>query len=161
MRFKEKDKRRFWEKVNRVDDKNSCWEWTASTQTLGYGQFGFNGRPLVAHRVAWELKNGPIPKGINVLHRCDNRRCVRPSHLFLGTQKDNIRDMIRKGRARFGANAASGERHGSAKLNWTQVRRIRRLHKTGSYTLAKLGRMYGVTPSTIGYIIAGKTWKES
>lgn len=88
---------RFWAKVERTEN---CWEWRASVflQT-GYGQFALSSTvPVNAHRMAWELHNGPIPVGAYVLHQCDNRRCVRPEHLFLGTQKDNMVDMSMKGR---------------------------------------------------------------
>jgi hypothetical protein len=88
---------RFWAKV---DCTKECWTWTASvfTQT-GYGQFALTPRkPVNAHRMSWELSFGDIPSGMYVLHKCDNRSCVRPDHLFLGTQKDNMVDMSNKGR---------------------------------------------------------------
>ena len=106
---------RFW---NKVFVSLACWEWTAARQTNGYGRIMHNGRPTAAHRVAWELVNGPIPEGMSVLHRCDNRICVRPEHLFLGTYKDNSDDKIAKGRARY----ATGDRNGNSK-----VARARRL----------------------------------
>jgi hypothetical protein len=91
---------RFWDKV-RIGD--GCWEWQASKRATGYGQFAYLGKPSVkAHRVAWMLNRGLIPDGVCVLHRCDNPGCVRPSHLFLGTQEDNIRDREVKGRSPTG-----------------------------------------------------------
>lgn len=97
---------RFWEKVN-VNAPGGCWEWTGSRTMAGrgYGTIGIGGRSTLAHRVSWEIKNGPIPDGpghhgVCVLHRCDNPPCVRPDHLFLGTQKDNVEDMDTKGRRR-------------------------------------------------------------
>lgn len=89
---------RFWQKVQKGD---GCWVWTGAV-VLGkrekYGRFLFNGKVRGAHRVAWELTNGPIPEGIFVLHHCDNPPCVRPDHLFLGTNSTNMLDAARKGR---------------------------------------------------------------
>ena len=92
-------RRRFMAKVEKSD---GCWEWTAAKLKKGYGKFskGRDGWEL-AHRASWRLKHGQIPQGMQVLHRCDNPSCVRPSHLFLGVARDNTHDMIRKGRARF------------------------------------------------------------
>ena len=90
---------RFWAKVQKSDD--GCWIWTASFGKAGYGAINSGRRPtrmLSASRVMWEIAYGPIPEGLSVLHRCDVPRCVRPDHLFLGTQRDNIRDAMAKGR---------------------------------------------------------------
>ncbi len=86
---------RFWQKVQKGD---GCWEWQGSRNKLGYGITSLRGRAIRAHRVSWEIVNGPIPDGLLVCHRCDNPACVRPDHLFLGTQIDNLRDMRTKGR---------------------------------------------------------------
>lgn len=87
---------RFWAKVNKTE---TCWLWTGAKQRLGYGHISIgNDRFTSAHRLAYELANGPIPDGLFACHRCDNPACVRPDHLFLGTQQDNLRDAWRKGR---------------------------------------------------------------
>ena len=91
---------RFWSKVLKTE---SCWLWKGATQGTGYGRIARGKRnefpkPELAHRMSWELHNGPIPKGLIVLHRCDNPPCVKPSHLFVGTPKDNSDDKCSKGR---------------------------------------------------------------
>ena len=87
----------FWSLVNKTP---GCWEWIGRFGNAGYGQVKRNGKNKGAHRISYELTHGAIPAGLCVLHRCDNRKCVRPDHLFLGTKRDNTRDMIQKGRAK-------------------------------------------------------------
>lgn len=93
---------RFWSNVPK-GDRSSCWEWKGvrvGSMTIKYGQFNFPGGRTAAHRFSWYLAHGPIPNGLQVLHKCDNPPCVNPSHLFLGTQADNVHDCVAKGRAR-------------------------------------------------------------
>lgn len=90
------DRNRFWIKVRRSRGKG-CWLWGAGCFASGYGAFAWNGKTWRAHRLMWELTNGPIPAGMHVLHTCDTPACVRPDHLFLGTHGDNMRDRWRKG----------------------------------------------------------------
>jgi hypothetical protein len=93
---------RFWAKVQKSD---GCWLWTAAARKNGYGIFAERrprSRTYSAHRLSYELTFGPISSGLSVLHRCDNRRCVRPDHLFLGTARENTQDMIAKGRCTAG-----------------------------------------------------------
>lgn len=117
---------RFWAKT--IPEPNTgCWLWMGSTWGGGYGQVRINRRTRFAHRVAWEVSNGPIPNGLFVLHRCDNPPCVNPAHLFLGTHQDNMDDMMRKGRK----VVLTGDRNGMRKhperssLNGHRIRRTR------------------------------------
>lgn len=96
---------RFWSKVNKTE---GCWLWTAGRFSNGYGVF-YNGKSNTrAHRFSWALEHGEVPENLYVLHRCDNRRCVNPAHLFLGTAADNAIDMVNKGRSTRGINTRSG-----------------------------------------------------
>lgn len=91
---------RLWERVTKT---TGCWVWRGTTNNKGYGMLGIGReRQVLAHRVAWESANGHVPDGMFVCHKCDNPRCVRPDHLFLGTNSDNIQDSIAKGRFRRG-----------------------------------------------------------
>lgn len=90
--------KRFWGKINITDDGDDCWEWEASVDHRGYGQFWLNGEVVRAHRTAWILLFGDIPEGLMVLHKCHIRRCCNPSHLKLGTAQDNTDDMMKAGR---------------------------------------------------------------
>lgn len=146
---------RFWEKVDRRGP-NECWEWRASCFSSGYGQFavGDERRPVTSHRVAWMQTHGPIPAGIFVCHRCDNRKCCNPAHLFLGTPAENTADMKRKGRA---AGPSPGEGHHSNKLTANDVRAIRRRAQDGEAQRA-LASEFGVGEAQISRIIHRRQW---
>lgn len=94
---------RFWNRLDKSGGDDSCWNWTGARLPKGYGIVGISqGKHKYTHRVAWELTNGPIPEGLWVLHRCDNPPCCNPAHLFIGNNRDNVLDMIQKGRAKRG-----------------------------------------------------------
>jgi Autographiviridae endonuclease len=143
---------RFWSKVDKSGD---CWNWTGTIKKNGYGHFRDGSEKIGAHRFAWMLVHGPIPPGMFVCHRCDNRRCVRLEHLFLGSPKDNTQDMIAKGRK--STEVARGERSGTAVLTNRDVVYIRGLSKIG-FTNRELGKMYKVDPSCISRINRGLAW---
>ncbi len=108
-RVLQRTERRFW---GFVDQRNGfarpgCWIWTGSLTSRGYGYFACPGQQWLAHRFSYTNVYGPIPDGHFVCHRCDNPRCVRPSHLFIGTAQDNVQDMIAKGRAGWQRKKAS------------------------------------------------------
>lgn len=130
-----------------------CWEWPAAIHPKGYGWLTCKGRNLFAHRMLYEMAYGPIPDDLIVMHRCDNRLCINPAHLRLGTHVDNVADMDAKGRR------ANGSRHGRTHLTEADVISIRLRHADGESGNA-LARAYGVTPTTMSMIVNRKTWKH-
>ncbi len=145
---------RFWSKVDRA---SSCWLWTAGADEDGYGKFvPAHHEQVRAHRFSWMLRFGPIPDGLMVLHNCpdgDNPRCVNPAHLWLGTNADNQKDRLAKGRSSY------GERQGAHKLTADAVAQIR-AECAGGATKISLARKHGVSPSNIRRIVAGETWRH-
>ena len=153
---------RFWSKVEKTE---TCWLWIASLNSNGYGHFKMptpSGlRNCVAHRAAYELTYGPIPDGLYVCHRCDNRRCVRPEHLFLGTAADNTADMVAKGRARTGPpHDQNGEKNAHHKLTEQQVMEMREKYQPYIVTASKLAAAYGVKRHTVKEILAHRAWRH-
>jgi len=146
---------RFWAKVDK-QGPDECWEWQGAKIPKGYGQIregGHCNKSLLAHRVSYELAHGPIPAGKFVCHHCDNPSCVNPAHLWIGTNAENLHDMIDKGR---GADRR-GERAGGVKLIEQDVHEIRRmLSRAISQTV--IAKKYGVAQVTISMIKTGKTW---
>lgn len=144
---------RFIRKVKKTD---YCWLWTGYLKPNGYGQFR-GSKSMLAHRSSYFIFIGDIPENMNVLHMCDNPPCVNPAHLFLGTQKDNMRDMHSKNRN--GVTSHHGENHPLSKLTLKIVKRIRDVRKKFGYSYNKIAKDYGVNPSTIRRIIIGEYWK--
>lgn len=147
------DPRRIDSFCKRLDmsSRDSCWEWQGSRYAKGYGCTSYKGRKLHAHRLAWILARGAIPDGMMVCHTCDNPPCCNPNHLFLGTNSDNVRDSIGKGR-----RDQRGECNNCAKLTSTQVLAIRRSHENKS----ALARMFGVSRRAIQLIKNHQTWSH-
>lgn len=154
---------RFLSRVNKHGVKVSymktrCWEFTGSLDGGGYGRFGIKYESWKAHRISWVFANRKrVPKGMFICHKCDNRACVRPSHLFLGTQKENIQDAIKKGRF-IPPVMLSGEDHPAAKLSNEDVKRIREFRAQG-YTQQLIAEEYDVSQMQISNIINFKSRK--
>lgn len=143
---------RFWKNVTKTD---SCWVWTGSIRVrCGYGRIRSHGKAYATHRFSWELHFGPISGGLQVNHKCDNRLCVRPDHLYLGTQADNMRDKIVRGRD------AKGERCKSSKLTEGDVIAIHALVRSGTMTRRAIAARFGVRPRTIWAIVSGRSWRH-
>jgi hypothetical protein len=145
---------RFWKMVDKKSD-SECWNWKG-TKVSGYGNFSLGSRlsgGILAHRFSWEMNNNKeIPKGMVVMHSCDNPLCVNPNHLSIGTYMENTHDMLKKGRHTYIAHV--GEKNGKSVLNEKIVREIRQ----SNMNHAELGRFYGVATSTIRGVRSGITW---
>ncbi len=148
---------RFWEKVNwQNPTERGCWLWVAGTRRR-YGRFRAAERTFYsAHRFAYEWAHGPIPDGMKVLHRCDNPPCCNPEHLFLGTNNDNMKDMVKKDRQARGEQT----RRGSLTRSQVEVIRFRYEEEYQSITQERLAREYGVSRRTISFITTRRTWKH-
>ena len=171
---------KFW---SRVKKSNGCWEWIGLILNTGYGQISWKGKDWSAHRVAWILTNGEIPPGLYICHKCDNRKCVRPDHLFAGTQRENIDDMVAKGRSLKGdrnparrhpermprgenhglrknpMRAARGTKNGNSRLSEADVLSLRADRKLG-LTYDALASKYEIDRTTVMQIARRITWRH-
>jgi hypothetical protein len=148
---------RLKEKIE-IDPRTACWNWTASLRPTGYGQMRYLGTTELAHRVSWMLFRGPIPKAdgvygtMNVLHHCDNPKCVNPDHLFIGDQADNAKDAVAKDR--WGKRGCKGEQHGRARLTEAKVLQIR----SSRLSTLSLARRYRISKSAIQHVLKRRSW---
>lgn len=136
-------------------NKNGCLEFLAAKLHSGYGVMRNESMKMeVAHRISYRHFVGPIPEGLFVLHKCDNRICINPDHLFIGTKADNSRDMVNKGRS------TKGERNPRAKLMEADVAKIKNLLKSGLLSHHEIASKFGVCRATISMIAIGRLWSD-
>ena len=149
---------RFWEKVDIHFSSDECWNWLGALEVSGYGYLGDTRRQgsKKAHRLSYEIHCGKIPNGLCVCHKCDNRKCVNPTHLFLGTRADNNADRDRKGRV----NRMYGESNPKAKLTDANISSIREMRENGM-TQQSIADRFGVSQHTIWQILSNKTWLKA
>lgn len=163
--------RRIWDRID-MRSPSECWIWTAglggrNRTPTGYAVIQHHGRQYRVTRLLWAHLHGPIPPGMYVCHTCDTPSCCNPTHLFLGTPKDNARDKVRKGRMNHSALVIAAARRRAAAINATrhyrltadQVRAIRHRSRSGE-TQAALGVAYGVSMSLIGLIVRGQCYRS-
>ena len=155
MGRKTKTLRQRFDEVGYTVDENGCWNWKGLMRKNGYGSIGRHGK---AHRASFELFFGPIPERMDVCHRCDNRRCVNPEHLFIGTRLDNMRDCKAKGR--IARTQRFGESNPASKLTSNIVLAIREEYRHERGQQRRLAKKYGVTRSTIWLVVHRKKWRH-
>lgn len=145
---------RFWERIDR-STPGGCWPWNRGKFPQGYGAISVDGKLRYAHRVSYELINGPIPDGLFVCHKCDNPPCVNPEHLYLGDVKRNSGDAAKRGRYRVAENAPN------ARYTNADILKIRELYATGRYSYMDLCKLFGIpSRARVSEIVLGKNWKS-
>jgi hypothetical protein len=131
-----------------------CWEWKACIAQSGYGDFHYDRKTINSHRMSWLIFKGNIPSGMHVLHRCDNRRCVNPEHLFLGTNADNIKDMFAKKRN----PSRRGELSGRAKLCPDDVIEMRKMYYENKLSYGYIASKFNVSKGAARHAVVGINW---
>jgi hypothetical protein len=144
---------KFWLFVAK-EENDSCWEWQGGLYSNGYGELKVSTKGYLAHRVSFLISNGYLPGNLCVCHTCDNRRCVNPGHLFLGTMLDNIHDCMDKGRM----VTIRGVEIWQAKLTEDKVREIRHIHFSTGLSHSKIAKKFGVSQKQITVIVNNKQW---
>jgi hypothetical protein len=144
------DKDRFLQYVHKTEN---CWNWTGYLNERGYGQFDYNQKTCLAHRVSFILFKEAIPEGLFILHSCDNRKCVNPDHLRIGTNQENMNDKVARGRQAF----MKGETNGRSKLKEIVVREIIELSNSG-ISQKEIANQFEINNSTVSKIINKKLW---
>lgn len=144
-----KDLQRFWSNIDTTGGMFECWLWTASTAAEGYGYIWWGSRREYTHRISYTIHHGPIPEGLHILHRCDNPRCVNPTHLWAGSHKQNMHDKMHKGRS------------GTAKVTREIALEIRKQYASRKYDQKALAKRFGISQPTVSDIVNYVTWRET
>ncbi len=152
--FRGTPEERFWKYVKKT---RGCWLWTGTVRGALNNQYGAHSvkqKYVLAHRFSYELNKGKIPANLKVCHSCDVNLCVNPAHLWVGTQKENIKDMFLKGRQ----NPRNGENYGAAKLSWSKVKEMREMKKDGVKQV-EIANRFNVSQGTVSMVIKNIIWK--